>query len=185
MSLVASSAVSAHHSFIEFDQTVTEEYAGEIVEIFWRNPHIRMSIRADNPDGSEVVWDMEAQDLNTIESDDVVRVIHMNVDAGAEAPEPMPLGYSIGRWEDDKTLVVTTTHVSWPYTKLNGLVAVPQSETSMFVERFRLSEDGNELSLSFTMTDSVTFTESVTAENYTVWRWLPGAVVEPYECTLD
>ena len=83
------------------------------------------------------------------------------------------------------SLVVTTTRVNWPYIKLNGLVAVPQSTDSEMVERFEISADGSRLSYSFTIADPATFTRPVRADNYTVWQWLPGAVVEPYECTLD
>lgn len=325
---------SGHHSFAEFDSSVTVEHEGEIVDVLWRNPHVRLSIKAEDEAGNEVVWRMEAQDLNTlgrigvtrdpiregrrvrfagwpstrqdrymalthllfdgeeeivmrmrmaprwtddalgggditddpridasveadgifrvwsflrsnrpeftsdppltaaareayaafdpvsddpvlrceqpgmpeamtfigphpiefvdrgdrillrVESDDVVREIHMR-DAGAGTAAPQPLGYSRGRFEDESTLVVTTTRMSWPYIKLNGLVAVPQSTQSEMVERFEISADGDRLSYSFTITDPATFTRPVAAENYTVWQWLPGAVVEPYECTLD
>ncbi len=329
-----SGPAQAHHSFIEFDQSVTEEYEGEIVAILWRNPHIRMSILTRAADGSTATWDMEAQDLNTlgrlgvssdlfevgqrvrfagwpsrrrehymalthlllddstevvmrmrtkprwsndalgggdlhataadsrqsakglfrvwsfartnrpsftdnppltesaraayeafdpvtddpvirceqpgmpeamtfigphpvefvdegdrvllrVESDDVVRIIHTSAAADDGGVEPSPLGYSVGRWENDRTFIVTTTRVSWPYTKINGLVAVPQSENSVFVERFTLSDDQDELAYSFSMTDPANFTATVNASDYTVWRWLPGAKVEPYECTLD
>jgi hypothetical protein len=325
---------AAHHSFAEFDQTTVVEHEGEIVSVFWRNPHVRMSIAGEDSSGNEVVWRMEAQDLNTlgrigvsrellevgqrvrfagwpsirqdnyialthvlredntevvmrmrmqprwtgnavgggditndpritdeaeadgifrvwsflrgnrpafiddppltesarrayevfdpvsddpvlrcaqpgmpeaitfigphpiefvdegdeihlkIESDDVRRVIHMSGELDGEEQPPSPLGVSTGRWEDDKTLVVTTTRVSWPYTKINGLVAVPQSDESVFVERFEMSDDEQRLTLSFSMSDPASFTRTVTAESYTVWRWLPGATVEPYECTL-
>jgi hypothetical protein len=329
-------AALGHHSFAEFDQSVTVEHEGEIVDVFWRNPHVRMSIRARSPSGNEVVWNMEAQDINTlgrigvpreliqpgqrvrfagwpstrqdnymalthlllederevvmrmrmaprwtgsaigggditsdprivasaeargifrvwsfyqpgrrqaftedppltpaaraayaafdpvtddpvlrcerpgmpeamtfigphpiefvdqgdrivlrVESDDVERVIHMRGDdAGAEGPSS-PLGYSVGRWQDDDTLIVTTTRVSWPYIKINGLVAVPQSERSEIVEYFRLSDGGNKLTYSFSISDPATFTETVRADAYTVWQWLPGAKIEPYDCTLE
>jgi hypothetical protein len=325
----------AHHSFAEFNQEVFEEHDGEIVDIFWRNPHVRMSIRTEDETGNEVIWRMEAQDLNTlgrigvsrdlfdvgqrvrfagwpstrqahylalthllleegtevvvrmrmaprwtgdaigggditndplisesaeaegifrvwsflsgnrpaftddppltetaraayeafdpvrddpvlrcaqpgmpeaitfigphpiefvdegerillrIESDDVVRVIHMDGNRDGVSEPLSPLGFSVGRWLDDRTLEVTTTRVSWPYTKINGLVAVPQSADSVFVERFAMSADERRLTLSFSITDPVSFTRTVMAEAYTKWQWLPGAVIEPYECTLD
>jgi hypothetical protein len=326
-------AAFGHHSFAEFDQSVTVEHEGEVVDVFWRNPHVRMSIRTD--DG--VLWSMEAQDINTlgrigvpreliepgahvrfagwvstrqenylalthlllggtqevvmrmrmpprwteraigggditndprivasarangifrvwsffptrrepplftrdppltaqaraaydafdatkddpvirceqpgmpeamtfigphpiefvdegerivlrIESDDVTRVIHMGASARAADQPLSPLGYSVGRWQGDDTLIVTTTRVSWPYIKVSGLVAVPQSERSEIVERFRLSEDGNRLTYDFSINDPATFTETVTAEGYSTWQWLPGATIEPYECTLE
>ena len=56
----------AHHSFVEFDSDVYEEYEGVIESILWRNPHIRMSITVEGEAGADVIWDMEAQDLNTL-----------------------------------------------------------------------------------------------------------------------
>jgi hypothetical protein len=335
ITIFAPSAGSAHHSFAEFDRDTVVEHEGEIVDIFWRNPHVRMSIRTLEADGSEALWRMEAQDLNTlgrigvsrdllevgqhvrfagwpstrqdhymalthllldgehevvmrmrmqarwtehaigggditndpkitedadargifrvwsflgsrrpeftddppltpsaraayeafdpvtddpvlrceqpgmpeamtfigphpiefvdqgehillrIESDDVTRVIRMNDGRDRANEAPSPLGASTGQWEDENTLVVTTTQVSWPYTKIAGLVAVPQSTASVFVERFAMSDSGERLTYSFSMTDPANFTRPVTASAYTVWQWLPGAAIEPYECTLD
>jgi hypothetical protein len=324
-----------HHSVAEFNRNVIEEYEGEIVRVFWFNPHVRMSIRVRDATGQDVLWNMEAQDVNTlgrigvseelvqpglrvkfagwpstrqehylglthlliegereivmrmrmaprwmttatgggdlntgastssaatgkgifrvwsalsasppppftrnppltpaahaayeafdpladdpvlrcakpgmpeaitfigphpiefidhgdtitlrIESDDVMRVIHMN-EQSVDNQSATPLGLSLGSWEDERTLVVRTTRVSWPYIKVNGLVAVPQSTRSEFVEYFRLSEDETRLTYSFTISDPETFTEPVSAQDYTVWQWLPGAVIEPYECTLE
>lgn len=333
--LLTPCAALAHHSFAEFDQTRVEEYEGEIVDVLWRNPHVRLTIKTEDAAGEQVLWRMEAQDLNTlgrigvsreavvagqrvrfagwpstrnehymalthllfegdrevvmrmrmaprwtgdaigggditndprltadapadgifrvwsflagsrpeftddppltaparaayesfdpvtddpvincakpgmpeaitfigphpiefvdegerillrIESDDVVRTIHMSAERNPVEQPATPLGFSVGRWESENTLVVTTTRVNWPYTKINGLVAVPQSEASVFVERFTMADDESRLSLSFSMSDAVAFTRTVTAENYTRWQWLPGAAVEPYECTLD
>ncbi len=327
--------VLAHHSFAEFDTTVTEEYDGEIQSVFWRNPHVRMSIMVRDDNGEEVLWNMEAQDINTlgrlgvrkemilegqhvrfagfpsrrqdnylalthllfdsgteivmrlnraprwsvdalgggnltgdpadisdavpqgifrvwstlsgqsppdftrdppltssartayeafdpvtddpvlqcatpgmpeamtyigphpiefvdngdsitlnIESDDITRIIHMT-DEVPEIVPVSPLGYSTGTWMDDLTLVVRTVGVNWPYTKLAGLVAVPQSTQSVYVEYFRLSDDQKQLSYSFSITDPATFTRQVDAENYITWQWLAGASIQPYECTLE
>jgi hypothetical protein len=272
-----------------------EEYEGEISSIFWRNPHIGMSINVEDESGNEVIWEMEAQDLNTLGrigvsrdmfevgqrvrfagwpstrrehcmalthllladntevvmrmrteprwnadalgggditqdpkltddaeanglfrvwsfhegnepvftndppltdsaraalaafdaiQDDAVRVMHIGDAENAASQRPSPLGYSVGRMENESTLVVTTTNVSWPWTKMEGLVAVPQSTDSVFIEKFEMSSDETRLRYSFSMTDPVSFTRSVTAEDYYVWQRLPGAVVEPYECTL-
>jgi hypothetical protein len=129
--------------------------------------------------------DQGEQIILRVESDDVVRVIEMNAHINTTARPLSPLGTSVGSWDGDNTLVVTTTRVGWPYTKINGLVAVPQSPESVFAERFTMSDDRERLAYSFSITDPVSFTHTVSAENYTTWQWLPGAVVEPYECTLD
>ena len=119
-----------------------------------------------------------------IESDDNVRTIHMNADANAADQPLSPLGYSIGEWQGD-TLVVTTTRLSWPWFKVYGIVAAPQGDDMRIVEHFVLDRDEGTLTYSFTSTGPSTFTEPVTAEAYHVWRYRPGATVEPYECTLD
>ena len=324
-----------HHSTTEYNRDVIREYTGEIVRLQWRNPHVRMSVRVSNNGGVEEVWEMEAQDLNSldragvprdlvevgqvvriagspstrreralavtnlmlpdgtevilrtsaaprwadevigdgqavrgrpedfqapvddifrvwttvrsnrpdfsddppltvaarlayesfdslnddpvlgctapgmpeamtyigphpvefaelddgnirirIESDDSVRLIHMGDGTNAEDQPPSSLGYSAGSWEDN-VLVVTTTRISWPYFKVHGLVAAPQSEAMEIVERFALDRNRGELDYSFTATDPATFTEPVTAEGYHQWRYRPGVEVEPYECTLE
>ncbi len=117
-----------------------------------------------------------------IESDDNERIIHMGVDAIAEDQPYSALGYSVGRWEGD-VLVVTTTRIDWPYFKLEGLVAAPQSRDVEIVERFALDRALGEISYSFTTTDPATFTEPVTAERYHVWRYRPGVEIEEYGCS--
>ena len=120
--------------------------------------------------------------LLRIESDDNERIIHMG---SAEIADDQPysaLGYSVGRWEGD-VLVVTTTRIDWPYFKLEGLVAAPQSRNVEIVERFALDRELGEISYSFTTTDPATFTEPVTAERYHVWRYRPGVAIEEYGCS--
>lgn len=118
-----------------------------------------------------------------IESDDNVRIIHMGEDADPEGQPPSPLGYSVGRWEGDD-LIVTTTRINWPYFKVHGLVAAPQSEDVEIVERFVLDRDAGELSWGFTANDPSTFTEPVTAERYHVWRYQEGVAIEEYGCNV-
>ena len=59
-------AAIAHHSNAEYDFGVIEEYEGEILDVSWRNPHVRMSLRSVRDDGTEVIWDLEAQAANTL-----------------------------------------------------------------------------------------------------------------------
>jgi hypothetical protein len=57
------------------------------------------------------------------------------------------LGYSIGEWEDESTLVVYTARINWPYFDGDG---TRQSEQVEAVERFSLSDDGRELTYHLT-----------------------------------
>lgn len=112
---------------------------------------------------------------------EIDRVIHMD---GREPPASQPhtpLGYSSGRWEGE-TLVVTTTHIDWPYFEIYGLVGVPQSRDMRFVERFTPRDGGATVRYDFSATDSTSFTGTLTYENYVTFRWQPSLEFLPYDC---
>lgn len=125
--------------------------------------------------GDDIVLKNEYRELD--------RVIHMTVDAIDPRPRT-PLGFSVGRW-DGPTLVVTTTDIDWPYFQLYGLEGVPQSPAMSIVERFTPSADGQELVYDLSATDPQTFTRTVTAEGYRIFRWQPGFEFLPQDCVLD
>lgn len=115
-----------------------------------------------------------------IEEWDNSRTIHLNADPEAEVSYSR-LGYSVGRWEDDRTLVVETSRINYPYFNDRG---IPQSEAVEIVERFTLSEDETRLDWAATLTDPGTFTEPITmAELH--WEWIPGNTIKPYNCVVD
>ena len=117
--------------------------------------------------------------LLRLEEYDTVRTIHLDGNAASAArPSPTPLGNSRGRW-DGRTLVVTTTGVSWPHFNKTG---IPQSDEVEMIERFTPREDGSRVDYTMTVRDAATFTEPV--ELTKSWLWLPDVVVEPYECTV-
>ncbi len=127
--------------------------------------------------GEDIVMKNEYREID--------RVIHMSAQPDAAAARaPTPLGWSTGRW-DGATLVVTTTHISWPYFQLYGLEGVPQSTDMTIVERFTPSADGNELGYDISATDPRTFTRTVTAEGYRTFRWQPGFEFLPQDCVLE
>lgn len=117
--------------------------------------------------------------LIRIQEYDVERVIHMNAEAESAAPEPSPLGHSLGRWEDD-TLVVTTTHVDWPHFDPYG---TPQSDQTQYVERFSYSAEDEDLNYTFTATDPVMFTQPITFERSRPWT--PGVELVPFNCAAS
>jgi hypothetical protein len=112
-----------------------------------------------------------------LEELDTVRTIHMT--NRFPQPMPTPLGHSVGRWEED-TLIVDTTHVTWPWFDQTG---VPQTAAVEFHERFSLSDNGQRLNYSVRATDAESFTEPVVLTRD--WIWLPGETVQPYECTIQ
>ena len=123
-------------------------------------------------DGADIVWHNEEYDT--------VRRFHMGPDASTESQAHSLLGYSIGRWEDERTLVVTTTKMSWGHFDGQG---IPMSPAAQTVERFSLSARGDRLSYTLTVIDPATFIEPVTLEKH--WVWYPDARVGAYECSPD
>jgi uncharacterized protein DUF6152 len=112
---------------------------------------------------------------------EIDRLIHMD-GRGPAADQPYtPLGYSAGRWEGE-SLVITTTHIDWPYFELYGLVGVPQSRAMRIVERFTPRDGGATLRYDFSAADPAAFTETITYENYVTFRWQPSIEFLPYDC---
>ena len=114
-----------------------------------------------------------------MEEYDIVRTIHMNAEQPDGEPSASPLGYSVGRWEEE-TLVVQTTRINWPYFDDSG---IPQSESVEILERFTLSEGDRRLEYEITVTDPEAFTEPVIG--ISAWAWVAGQEVQPYNCELD
>jgi hypothetical protein len=112
---------------------------------------------------------------------EIDRFIHMDGKEPAASQPYTPLGYSFGKWDGD-ALVITTTHIDWPYFELYGLVGVPQSKAMKIVERFTPRDAGSTVQYDFTATDLSAFTETVSYENYATFRWQPKLEFLPYDC---
>jgi hypothetical protein len=112
---------------------------------------------------------------------EIDRLIHMDGREPAANQPYTPLGYSAGRWEG-ATLVITTTHIDWPYFELYGLVGVPQTRAMRIVEHFTPRDGGATVQYDFTATDPGAFTEPVTYENYVTFRHQPSLDFLPYDC---
>ena len=106
------------------------------------------------------------------------RTIHMAEDAGNGLQQASPLGYSVGRWENN-SLVVTTTNIDWPYFDEIG---TPQSPEIEVEERFTLSADDTVLDYQITITDPNTLLEP--AVRHGRWVWIPGEQIQTYGCTV-
>ena len=110
---------------------------------------------------------------------DVVRTIHIGEQLDA-APPPSPLGYSVGRWEDDSTLLITTTGIDWPYF---NRVGVPQSDAVEVRERFVLDDEAGRLQYRISVTDPATLTAPY--EYDALWVWEPNEVLGRYDCSVE
>ena len=109
----------------------------------------------------------------------VERTIHMQNAGDPEDQLASRLGYSVGRWEDDHTLVVETTRINWPILDFNG---TPQSEDIRVDERFTLSDDQSRLDFHMIITDPTFLTEPATLDRY--WLALEGEL-QYYECVIE
>jgi hypothetical protein len=59
VSLVDPRLSHAHHSFAKFDNQRTIEVEGEITAVYWRNPHVHLTIRGRSEGGGVQDWDLE------------------------------------------------------------------------------------------------------------------------------
>ena len=134
------------------------------------------------PDTMFAPWPMEIVnegDLIRIDATqyNLQRIIHMTGE-GTE-PEASPVGHSVGRW-DGGTLIVTTSHVDWPYYSNIGM---PQSDQVRYSERFSVSDDGRTLNYSITVDDPAVFTRPFTMDR--TRRAAPGVEIVPFNCVSD
>jgi Family of unknown function (DUF6152) len=111
------------------------------------------------------------------EVNNLERIVHLDTSAHPADVAPSPLGHSIGRFEDGELVVDTArfSHVRWG----NG-TGVDSSEERTTVERYRLSEDGKRLLLTFTMLDPEYLTEPVTIEHS--YNLTVGYELQDYRC---
>ena len=114
-----------------------------------------------------------------LEEYDITRTIHLSENAEPESQEGTQFGFSVGHWEDN-TLVVTTTHLDWPYLDPYG---TPQSDQIEYVERFELSDDFTMMNYSLTAIDPIMYTVPITLE--TRREWAPGIEIPPFNCVGD
>jgi hypothetical protein len=86
------------------------------------------------------------------------RVIHLKGKASPPNSKPSVLGYSVGHFEPDGTLVVETSGFSAaPWGNGAGIDSGPQKK---IVERYQLTHGGLNLSLSYTQEDPEYFTQA-------------------------
>lgn len=56
-----------HHSLIGYDENKLVEVEGEVTAVFWRNPHIRLTVRSMTITGQEESWQVEGGPVNSME----------------------------------------------------------------------------------------------------------------------
>ena len=57
-----------HHSFAaRFDRMTIEEMDGIVTEVFWRNPHVYLTVEVTDPAGERVSWELETNTAARLE----------------------------------------------------------------------------------------------------------------------
>ena len=64
--MLISLTVSAHHSRSEYSGNPTSEIEGTVTNVLWRNPHVMITVRTVETDGSEILWELEGSDAGTL-----------------------------------------------------------------------------------------------------------------------
>ena len=109
------------------------------------------------------------------------RVIHLDGSERGEDFEPDLLGYSVGHFESDGTLVVETT--GFADTKWGLERGIDSSEQKRVTERFKLTSDGYGMSVLYTVEDPVFLREPVTIEG--AYRKIADHELVNEPCDLD
>lgn len=67
-------AASAHHAiYLNYDPESSGAIEGVVEEVFWANPHVHYYLAVEGEDGSVVMWDVEARNLNSMRQYGVAR----------------------------------------------------------------------------------------------------------------
>ena len=109
---------------------------------------------------------------------DVTRVIHLNAKP-VPTTEETNMGYSVGYWEDENTLVVDTDNINYPYFNRVGISSGPDLTVH---ERFVIDDEAGKLHYFTTITDPWALTEPYTKE--LLWTWVPGQELGTYGCEV-
>lgn len=65
---LVSPVTTGHHSFAaRFDRMTIEEMDGIVTEVFWRNPHVYLTVEVTDPAGERVSWELETNTAARLE----------------------------------------------------------------------------------------------------------------------
>lgn len=104
------------------------------------------------------------------------RTIHMNTDADPEEQPYSALGYSVGRWQDENTLLIETSRIDYDHLDLSGIL---QSDQARVSERYVLSDDEGRIDYEVITEDPVMLTQPYIRRG--VWLDLEESIDE-FDC---
>lgn len=73
VAIVITAPAAAHHSVAEYDDDTTVEAVGTVVDVLWRNPHVRLTISTEDFDGETTVWELEGMGVMRLDRAGVPR----------------------------------------------------------------------------------------------------------------
>lgn len=106
----------------------------------------------------------------------VPRTIHVGANLDPSEQPYTALGYSVGRWEDENTLVVDTTRIDYDRLDLSGL---GQSKEATVHERYVLSETEGRIDYQVIVRDPIMLKEPYVRRG--VWLDL-GETFDEFDC---
>ncbi|MDA0681525.1 MAG: DUF6152 family protein [Proteobacteria bacterium] len=124
-----------------------------------------------------------SDDLLTIryQSHNVVREVHMGKSSFPANVSPGPMGYSIGRMEENE-LVIDSKYFT--YDRWGNGRGVPSGEQKEVQERYSLTDDGKVLSVTYTVADPEYLT-GVPVEQHGRFVLRNNMVMTDYDCDPD
>ena len=158
---VGPTVAGAHHSFAICTDEVTE-VEGELVDVHWGNPHVRLTIHAEESD-RETVWNLETGNPYVLQRRGVAR-------ADGRIRRSLRIG-------GDARVMATP----YPFEFRDDSLGTPQSERIETFETLTLSDDQQRLDYEMIVTDPETFTEPATAME-THWLAIGESLAEPTHC---
>ena len=108
---------------------------------------------------------------------EVDRLVYM--DGRRPAAERSLQGHSVGRWEGDVLVIETTAFADNTWGVARG---IPSGAQKRVVERFRLTDGGETLTVNFTIEDPEYLTEPFSGTE--LWRYAPQLTLVPNKCEV-
>jgi hypothetical protein len=109
----------------------------------------------------------------------IERVVYMDGRAAPAGAHPLQ-GHSVGRWEGDVLVVETTSFDPQPWGVARG---IPSGPGKRVVERYRLTDGGETLTVDFTIEDPEYLAEPFAGSE--IWRYAPKLTPVPNKCDVE
>ena len=110
---------------------------------------------------------------------EIDRIVYMD-GRGPPPGERSRQGHSVGRWEGDVLVVETTNFADEAWGTARGIPSGPRKRV---VERYRLTDGGETLTVDFTLEDPEYLTEPFSGSEK--WRYAPQLKLVPNKCDVE